>query len=428
MNWSRWERPVLTVLVLALAFGTCELGVRISGIPSYLLPSLSESVVTAFTEAEETLIPAALLTLEEALWGLFAATVVGITIGVASAESQTFERAVMPYVVASQAVPMLAIAPLLIMWFGFGLAPKIIATALICFFPIVVNTYAGIRSIERDIGNLMTSLQATRLQVLIKVKFPAAVPFIFAGFKNAVVFAVIGALAASNLKPFISKALVTASTPVSFQAPSRGPIAHGFRAELLPQVCEVYLKAREAGALLTSQEHIAIQAEVFIRALATVGVIALVDEVTGYQNVREKRALAEILEEFIAKELRPWTRTFPPEFYSEIFRLKDWPGPDGVKRPSVIGNYTTDLVYDRLAPGVLDELKKINPPVSPGRRRHKHHQWLTGDVGHPKLKEHLIGVMALMRAASNWTVFKRSLQRAYPKLKEQMPFDLGEDR
>ena len=224
MNWARWERPVLTVLVLAIVAGAWELGVRISGIPSYLLPSLSESVVTAITEAEEILIPAALLTLEEALWGLLAATVVGVTIGVASAESQTFERAVMPYVVASQAVPMLAIAPLLIMWFGFGLAPKIIATALICFFPIVVNTYAGMRSIERDIGNLMKSLQASRMQVLVKVKFPAAVPFIFAGFKNAVVFAVIGALVAEwvgatgGLGPVIITALGVFETPLVFAA------------------------------------------------------------------------------------------------------------------------------------------------------------------------------------------------------------------
>ena len=224
MTWSRWERPVLTVLVLMIVVAAWEFGVRISGIPNYLLPTLSESVLTAFTEAEETLIPAALLTLEEALWGLLAATIVGVTIGVASAESRTFERAVMPYVVASQAVPMLAIAPLLIMWFGFGMAPKVIATALICFFPIVVNTYAGMRSIERDIGNLMTSLQATRLQVLIKVKFPAAVPFIFAGFKNAVVFAVIGALVAEwvgatgGLGPVIMVALGGFETPLVFAA------------------------------------------------------------------------------------------------------------------------------------------------------------------------------------------------------------------
>ena len=164
MSWARLERTVLTVAVLAFVVATWEFGVWITKVPSYLLPSLSESVEAAYLQAGEVLIPAALLTLEEALWGLFVATVVGVSIGVLSAESGTFERAVMPYVVASQAVPMLAIAPLLIIWFGFGLAPKVIATALICFFPIVVNTYAGIRSIERDIGNLMTSLQATRLQ------------------------------------------------------------------------------------------------------------------------------------------------------------------------------------------------------------------------------------------------------------------------
>ena len=120
-------------------------------------------------------------------------------------------------------------------------------------------------------------------------------------------------LAASNLKPFVSKELVTASTPVEFQAPSRGPVAYGYRAELLPQVCEVYLKAQDAGALLPSQLHIAAQAEILIRGLATIGVIALVDEATGYQEIRAKIALATILEKFIANELQPWTKTFPYE-------------------------------------------------------------------------------------------------------------------
>ena len=73
---------------------------------------------------------------------------------------------------------------------------------------------------------------------------------------------------------------------------------------------------------------------------------------------------------------------------------------------------------------MLDELKRINPPVSPGQRRHKHHQWLTGDVGHPKLKDHLIGVMALMRAAPNWEAFKRMLERSYKKTGEQLGLDI----
>ena len=216
------------------------------------------------------------------------------------------------------------------------------------------------------------------------------------------------------------------NSAVEFQPVGGGRTAYAYPATLLVDLCDIVLEARDAGVLHARQAHIAQRADILIRGLATVGIIGLVDEATGYQDVREKRALAEILEEFIAKELRPWTRTFPPEFYSEIFRLKGWPGPDGVKRPSVIGNYTNDIVYDRLARGVLDELKLINPPVSPGRRRHRHHQWLTGEVGHPKLKEHLIGVMALMRAAPNWTAFQRSLARAYPKLNETMPLLLGD--
>ena len=233
-------------------------------------------------------------------------------------------------------------------------------------------------------------------------------------------------LAASNLNPFIPNDLVTASTPVSFRAPARGPIAYGFRAELLPQVCEVYLKAREAGALLPSQEHIAAQAEILIRGLATVGIIALVDEATGYQDIRARLALATILEKFIAKELQPWTKTFPYEFYKEICRLKGWPSTYAIKRPSVIGRYTNDIVYDRLAHGVLDELKARTPRLPSGNLKHKFFQWFTPDLGHPKLKEHLIGVMALMRASPTfgWGHFRRSLQRSYPKLNETIPLAL----
>ena len=223
-------------------------------------------------------------------------------------------------------------------------------------------------------------------------------------------------LASKNLYPFILKNLVLSTTPVPFRVPGHGPVAYGYRAELLPQVCEVYLKARDAGALLPSQRHIAKHAEVVMRGLATVGVIALVDEATGYQRIREERALATILERYIAKEFKSWTKTFPIEFYEEICRLKKWPSILAAKRPSVIGKYTNDFVYDRLAPGVLGELQRKNPVLSDiGRRRHKHHQWFTTDIGHPKLQQHLHGVMAIMRISNSWGSFKRNLKKAYPK-------------
>ncbi len=231
---------------------------------------------------------------------------------------------------------------------------------------------------------------------------------------------------AKNLKPFVSNDLITSSQPIRFRAATGGSVATGYRATLLPQACEVYLAARDAGVLLASQAHIAVQAEILIRGLATVGIIALVDEATGYQRMREERALVTILEKFIAKELQSWTKTFPYEFYNEIFRLKGWPGPDGVKRPSVIGHYTNDLVYERLAPRVLEELRKRNPVQPSGSRRNRHHQWFTPDIGHPKLKEHLAGVIALLRAAPNWDAFHRGLQRAFPKQHEVIPMALDD--
>ena len=230
-----------------------------------------------------------------------------------------------------------------------------------------------------------------------------------------------------NLARFIPEALSTSSRPIQFQAPNGGSVATGYRATLLPEVCEVFLSARQAGALHPTQYHIAERAEILIRGLAQVGIIALVDEATGYQRIREERSLATILEKFIAKELQPWTRTFPYTFYEQIFRLKGWGSAEGMPRPSVIGHYTNDFVYNRVAPGVLDELRSRNPVQPQGWRRNRHHQWFTPEYGHPRLKEHLEGVTALMRAAGSWDGFKRSLDRVYPKPGNTIPLAIDDD-
>ena len=95
-----------------------------------------------------------------------------------------------------------------------------------------------------------------------------------------------------------------------------------------------------------------------------------------------------------------------------------------MKRPSVVGRYTNDIVYERIAPGLLEELRKINPKLPTGRRQHRHHQWFTPEYGHPKLKEHLLAVTTLMRAAPNWDNFHRLLQRAFPKLNDNLPLPI----
>jgi len=233
-------------------------------------------------------------------------------------------------------------------------------------------------------------------------------------------------VASKAISTFIDSDLTDVTKPHRFRMP-QGGIAHGYSALLLATLCEAVLAARASGELHHQQGHIADRCEVLMRGFARVGIIALVDEATGYQEIRAKNALATILEEFIAKELQPWTKTFPYEFYKQIFRLKKWRGPDGVKRPSVIGRYTNDIVYARIAPGVLAELRAKNPRLPSGDLKHKHHQWFTPDPGHPKLKEHLAAVIALMRAATTWDRFQRSLKRAFPMVNDQFEMDLGDD-
>ncbi len=234
-------------------------------------------------------------------------------------------------------------------------------------------------------------------------------------------------LQGKSINPFISNELLEKSRPIQFKTAS-GAVASGYRAEILPMVCEVYLKARDAGALPSNQKHVAEQAEILIRALAHVGIIALVDEATGFQDFRARSALNEILEQFIAEELKKWAKTFPDEFYRQMFRLRDWEWkPQSVRsRPGVVGKYTNDLVYSRLAPGVLEELKRKNPKTSRGNRRHKHFQWLTQDVGDPALREHLASVIALMKASSDWTQFKLLVDRALPRYGDTIEMSLGD--
>jgi hypothetical protein len=225
-------------------------------------------------------------------------------------------------------------------------------------------------------------------------------------------------VASQNVLPFISKELYAGlSRPIEYETGNRS--AWGFPAELLPQICDVWLTARAQGVTKVQQEQKCQQAEVLMRGLAHVGIIALVDEATGYQDYRARKALEQILDKFIAKELSRWAKTFPDEFYENMFRLRHWPyDPKSVKRPSVIGRYTEDLVYKRLAPGVLEQLKELNPVDEKGRRKHKHFQWLTQQEGYRRLMEHLAAVVALMKASSTWNRFYGSMQRALPQYGE----------
>ena len=236
-------------------------------------------------------------------------------------------------------------------------------------------------------------------------------------------------LTAKNLKRFISNELYVTSSQIEFRTPS-GHRAFGYLANMLPQVCEVYLKARDAGALVHTQEHIARHADILVRGLANIGIVALVDEATGYQRDRASDALARILEKFIAEELQPWVKTFPDTYYEEMFRLRGLEYPtDTVKRPQYFGRLTNDIIYRRLAPGVLEEIKNSTPKSPAGRPKQHLHRRLSPDRGHPKLREHLASVITIMKLSGDYMDFKSKLDHIHPPYDEplRLNFDDLED-
>lgn len=217
------------------------------------------------------------------------------------------------------------------------------------------------------------------------------------------------------LQPFISKDSVDRTTkPILFKTPG-GIVAYGYEATVLADICDAVLEARKVGALQKQQLHIAERCETLMRSFARVGIIALVDEATGYQVVRARNELHKILEAYIAKELLPWTKRFPDEFYQEIFRLRKWEYNSlSTKRPILVAKLTNKIVYGKLPSGVLEELKNKNPVIRNGKRKYHHHRFLTEEIGHPHLEKHIASVVALMRASTSWKGFIKLLERAFP--------------
>ena len=195
----------LVLLVLAW-----EGAVAAFDIAPYLLPAPS-GIWEAFLETRDLLLAHLRTTLAEALLGLALAAVAGVALAAVIASSAFARRAVYPIVVVSQNVPLIVLAPLLVIWFGFGMAPKVLVVALAGFFPIAVNTVDGLRSADREMVDLVRSMGASRGQVLRTVLVPSAVPSFFAGLKISAAYAVIGAVigewvgASSGLGLFITR-------------------------------------------------------------------------------------------------------------------------------------------------------------------------------------------------------------------------------
>lgn len=235
-----------------------------------------------------------------------------------------------------------------------------------------------------------------------------------------------GFVSTKALSEFVSKDLLGVIThPIKFKAPN-GSTAYGYEATVLVDICDAVLEARSKGKLNYQQEHVAKACEALVRSFAKVGIIALIDETTGYQQVRDRKALQAFLDKFLQKEARKWIKTFPDEFFESIFKMKGWTWSQASqKKPGVVGHYINNYVYARSGPGLLKKLRELNPVVEKtGRRATTHHSYTTKEYGLPELEQHLRTLIAFAKAAGyNWDNWTRMVERAFPKYNDQLTLD-----
>lgn len=232
-------------------------------------------------------------------------------------------------------------------------------------------------------------------------------------------------LATRSLKPLITQEIFDTTVPIAFVTPTGGK-ALGFKAELLPKVCDLFLEARSMELLTTQQLPLAEQSEMLVRALAKVGIVALVDEATGFQDQRDRGELHKLLSLYLVEERLAWAKRFPDEFYRQIYRLKGWKWPVGKAKTPLLGHITNDIVYDRLPQGVLPKLRELNPTNEESKRRKfKHHQFLSEEVGQPDLRDHILQILPIMKISKSWDTFKRHLDVAFPKAGSQIEMEIS---
>ena len=215
------------------------------------------------------------------------------------------------------------------------------------------------------------------------------------------------------LQPYISdKILSMLKSPIKFKTPA---ITYGYKAEILIEIANAILAAFQEGATTSRQFAIVKRAQAIVSASAKTGIIALVDEVTGYQTKRGERELQRFFDKFLRDDPMEWRKTYQADYYEQIYRLRGWEWPTKWKNhPQVVGRWTIEAVYDRIGPRITPELEKRNPMLPSGSRDHKHHQHFSDDVGYPELERHLYAITSLMRACTTWNEFERIANRSFP--------------
>ncbi len=215
--------------------------------------------------------------------------------------------------------------------------------------------------------------------------------------------------------------------PILFKALTPDP-GHGYEAEVLVNVCKAIVRAHDAGKLTASQENLAVQAKILLNAFAKVGVTALIDEATGFQEIRKPDALRILVQQYIENEKREWEKQFPDDYYHELNRLygsrKRTMTASGAviqNRPQHFAKFTRTYVYHPLENGaVLEELDRINPKIdAKGTRKARFHQHLTEGYGIEKLKRQVQEVLTLMKVSDTTNQFKRLFGRRFPQAQTQ---------
>jgi hypothetical protein len=280
-------------------------------------------------------------------------------------------------------------------------------------------------AVLRDETRVIT--QATFLRALSRSRSPKAGTGVLSTLDELPFF-----LKAEVLRPFIDEGLKAATKPIFYRTRSGGK-GVGYDATLLRRVAEVYVRFGEhcratKGEVPARYQHMVAAAEALITSLADVAIVALVDEATGYQNVRNRVALQQLFDAFLKRELAAWAKRFPDEFYKQIYRLRgwEWRGRQ-FNPPQVVAHYTNDFVYERLAPGIREELERRMPVSSSGDKKGKLHQLLTDEIGHPALAQHLHAITALMRGARNWDEFLRLIDASFPKRGTNLQLDFVDE-
>lgn len=232
-------------------------------------------------------------------------------------------------------------------------------------------------------------------------------------------------LSQSSVNKYIDSDLaMVLNNPIRFVRPGRGGVvSKGFEATTLTKLCRAILKARREKEFVDNAylQTIAMESEIIVAAFSDVGIIATIYEITGYEKIKDRDVYQKYVEKFIRKEYAAWVKRFPIRFFELMCDLKGWNyQKNKTKYYPAMGHVINDVIYERLAPNILDELKKVNPIDKETKsRKVKQHQWLTEDIGIPSLAEHLIGVMALATANKEWRKFYSQLNRVYPTFKSR---------